>query len=84
MPQYTLTYLNTGILLGVELVSADGCNGHIGLEHGGVLEEKGQGVHATERGAHYHHWAELETLAHLLKEGSWGQLPNSSWGHRSL
>ena len=82
--QHTFTYLDTGVLLGNELVRADGRYGHIGLQQGGMLEEEGQGVHATERGAHYHHWVQFESLTHLLQEGSRGQLPHRHWGRSSL
>lgn len=51
----TNTDLYTLVLFGLELVRADGSYRNVGFQLLRVLEEKGQRIHAAERGTDHHY-----------------------------
>lgn len=79
---HTCTHLYADVLLCCEFLSADGSHRDVCPDQSIVLEEEGQGVHATERGTDYHHWPHPQGLPHVLQEPTRGQLSYSGWGHR--
>ncbi len=73
-------YLYTLVLLGCELVSADGGHRDVGSYQGLVLVKEREGVHPTEGRADHHHRAQAQLLTHLLQETCRGQFPNRCRG----
>lgn len=70
------SYLYSLVLFCCEFVGADGSHGDVGSDHGLVLVEEGEGVHAAEGGADHHHRAQAQLLTHLFEETCRGQISN--------
>lgn len=77
-------YLDTLVLLGCELVGADGSHGDVGSDQVLVPVQEGEGVHPAERGADHHRRGQAQTLAHLPQEGSGRQFSHGSRGFGRL